>query len=191
MPPQKHSAEPKNPPVQNYAKNTRCVFAYIIIFPARPVVSRILSGAAINRAQDDHLSRAGVTTGLMRTRREWASSPPYGMIRRACSRRGLPPFPSTGRLDALTPRFTLTPFAAVSFLWHFPTVTAVAVSNRPALCCPDFPHQPHGRPRSSPGLTSLYYQIILHFSTFMPRARSIARFTCGIRHLFFSRYTCS
>lgn len=73
---------------------------------------------------------------------------------------------------------------------------AVAVSNRPALRCPDFP-QSLWRPRSSSGLT---YLIMPHYSKlvkakprqrFNPNARSIAKFTWASANLFLSLYTCS
>jgi len=73
-----------------------------------------------------------------------------------CSGRGLPPAGVTTGSCGLLPH-SFHPYLpqkrrAVSFLWHFPWAWAamfsrekhrhllpVAVSNRPALCCPDFP----------------------------------------------------
>ena len=73
-----------------------------------------------------------------------AGNSPFGSLEQPCSGRGLPPSPVTWVGWALLPP-SFHPYRAVK-LGGIVSVAlslqlpAIAVSNRPALRCPDFPH---------------------------------------------------
>ena len=111
-----------------------------------------------------------------------------------------------GRLCALTALVSPLPRANLVHIGGFVSVAlslrspAVAVNNRPALRCPDFPHDLSvAQPLLDLTISIMtedkgYFKLMLSVSSrcyrFIPSARSIARLTCASANLFFSRYTC-